>query len=121
MGIAIPENTKISILIIKKHINNIILFFIMINIIAILSFWAVFTQDINNKNSQVTNNIIEYQEVDNEELCRITNCKRVIDKNKEKVFIMNNNHLKIDTSIDLFKKSCPKSVPLNINNKLIEA
>ncbi|WP_373036383.1 tyrosine-type recombinase/integrase [Sulfurimonas sp.] len=31
------------------------------------------------------------------------------------------NHLKINTSIDLFKKSCPKSVPLNVNKKLIEA
>lgn len=31
------------------------------------------------------------------------------------------NHLKIDTSVDLFKKSCPKSVPLNKYKKLIEA
>lgn len=31
------------------------------------------------------------------------------------------NHLKIDTSIDLFKNSCPKSVPLNEYKKLIEA
>jgi integrase len=31
------------------------------------------------------------------------------------------NHLKIDTSIDLFKISCPKSVPLNKYEKLEEA
>ncbi|MCX6077553.1 MAG: tyrosine-type recombinase/integrase [Campylobacterales bacterium] len=31
------------------------------------------------------------------------------------------NHLKIDTSIDLFKKSCPTTVPLNKSDKLIGA
>lgn len=31
------------------------------------------------------------------------------------------NHLKIDTSIDLFKKSCPKTVPLDKYEKLVKA
>jgi len=96
MRVAIPENIKSSILTIKKHIKSIILFFIMINLITVLSLWTVFTQDINYKNSQVTNNIIEYQEIDDEQLCRIINCKKVIDNNTKKIFTMSNNHLKID-------------------------
>jgi len=103
MRVAIPEKLNLSILIIKKHIKSIILFFIMINIITILSFWAVFTQDINYKNKQVTNNIIEYQEIDDEQLCRIINCKKVIDNNKQKVFTMDNNHLKLDRKKDQSK------------------
>lgn len=31
------------------------------------------------------------------------------------------NHLKIDTSVDLFKSDCPKCVPLNKYENLVEA
>jgi integrase len=31
------------------------------------------------------------------------------------------NHLKIDTSVDLFKIDCPKCVPLNKYENLVEA
>ena len=105
MRVTIPENIKILILIIKKHIKSIILFFIMINLITVLSFWTVFIQDINYKNNQVTNNILEYQEIDDEQLCRIINCKKVIDNNKQKIFTMTNNHLKIDREKDQDKYS----------------
>jgi len=91
------ENFNFTIQILKKHLKSIILFFIMINIVTILSFSVVFNNQIEYSNKQVNYNINEYQEIDNEQLCRIIGCNKVINIKKKKIFkVDHNNHLKLD-------------------------
>ena len=79
----------------KKHSKGIIIFILMINIMAILSFGTVFNSHINYVNTQINNNISEYGEIDREQLCNIAECTGVIDLNSNKYFEPNQKgHLK---------------------------
>jgi signal transduction histidine kinase len=63
--------------IIKRHLRNVIIFFISINIMAIISFSVVFDNHIDYINNQMNNNIIEYGEIDREQLCKLSECKKI--------------------------------------------
>jgi signal transduction histidine kinase len=79
-------NLKDTIFIIKKHIKGVITFFIMINLMAILSFGLVFNNHITYIDTQMNNNIIEYGEIDKEQLCNIAECIRVADLGLKKCY-----------------------------------
>ena len=78
---------KDAIFIIKKHMKGIITFFITINLIAILSFGLVFDNHVNYIDDQMNKNIIEYSEIDREQLCSIANCNKVINIELKKAYI----------------------------------
>jgi len=63
--------------ILKKHLINVFIFFIGMNVMVFISFIVVFDRHINYLNTQMQNNVSEYDEVDREQLCRITQCTEV--------------------------------------------
>jgi len=80
---------------IKKHIKGTIIFLVMINIIAMLSFGLVFNNHVDYIDNQLHNNIIEYDEIDREQLCNISQCTKVIDVKNKKFYVPNDKgHLK---------------------------
>ena len=82
--------------VLKKHMKNIIVFFVLINIIAFSSFSIVFDSHVKYIDRQITNNIIEYGEIDREQLCKIVGCQKVIDLNKKKCLSPDKKgHLKV--------------------------
>jgi len=81
---------------VKKHTNSIVSFFILINLMALSSFFVVFTNHIKYIDNQIDKNIIEYKEINNNRLCSIANCIRVADLNENKCYTPINGHLKIE-------------------------
>jgi len=71
-------NVHDVIITLKSHIKNIIIFLVLVNVIALGSFGVVFNIHTDYIDKQLNNNIIEYQEVDQEQLCKLVNCKGVV-------------------------------------------
>jgi len=90
----------------RKHLRGVIVFLVMINIVAMLSFGLVFNNHINYINAQLNNNIVEYNEVDREQLCKISQCIKVIDIKNNKVYEPDRkNHLKrVDKHVCQYSK-----------------
>jgi len=89
-------NLKDILVTLKKHSKNIIIFLILINIIALSSFGVVFNTHVYYIDKQLENNIMEYLEVDKEQLCKIVGCTAVIDlKNKNCLVPNKKGHLKM--------------------------
>jgi signal transduction histidine kinase len=61
------------------------------NLVALLSFAVIFNNYVNYLNNQISYNIEQYNEVNNEQLCRIANCSYVIYNNN--CYIYKRNHL----------------------------
>jgi len=80
----------------KKHAKNIIIFLVLINIIALSSFGVVFNAHVHYIDKQLENNIMEYLEVDKEQLCKIVGCTAVIDLENQNCLVPNKKgHLKV--------------------------
>ena len=80
--------------IVKKHLKNLIIFFIGINIISFLSFGSVFKEHINQTDIQMHNNVVEYDEIDREQLCKIAHCTGVYSEKLNKFYTVDEkNHL----------------------------
>lgn len=82
---------KKYIFIIKNNLYNLLILFIGINFISLLSVSTVFNTHIEYLNNQIKNNISEYNEIDREQLCKITGCSRVDIDYLKKSFIPNDN------------------------------
>ena len=73
--------------IIKSNLSNIIIFFLSINLVAILSFASVFHNHVEYVGTLIANNITEYENIDREQLCKIAQCVKVNVPILEKSFI----------------------------------
>ncbi len=82
--------------IIKKHLKNILIFIAGIHIAVIISVGVVFTYHIDYIDRQMNNNIAEYQEIDREQLCKISECVRVAAIDLKQCYSPDNKgHLKV--------------------------
>ncbi len=80
--------------IIKTNIRNFILFFVGIIVMAIISYIVIFDSHINYLNTQINNNIFEYNEIDREQLCKIAQCIEIEAIGIKKAYnVDNNSHL----------------------------
>jgi len=103
----------------KKHIKNILIFLILINIIALSSFCVVFDTYAHYIDTQLKNNINEYNEIDKEQLCKIANCVSIIDiKNKNILKPDKKSHLKIEDYMEPSIKKINKNLYIINNNSL---
>ena len=71
------KKIRLNWLIIRTHLRNLILFLIGIVVMAFMSYLVILDNHINYLNSQINNNIEEYNEIDREQLCRISQCIRI--------------------------------------------
>jgi len=88
-------NIHDAIITLKSHIKNIIIFLVLVNVIALGSFAVVFNIHTDYIDKQLDNNIIEYQEIDQEQLCKLVNCKGVITSSHKLFSPDEKGHLKI--------------------------
>lgn len=63
--------------IIRSNLISVLFFFFSINLIATISFLSVYHNHVAYVDEQLKNNIIEYEEIDREQLCKISDCIRV--------------------------------------------
>lgn len=73
--------------IIKSHHKNIILFVVLISIVIIATSVVVYDNTLNFMEKTVAANILEYEEIDRDHLCKLLMCEEVIDIADNKWFI----------------------------------
>jgi len=102
----------------KTHIRNILLFLILINFIALGSFAVVFNIHTEYIDKQLNNNIMEYDEIDQEQLCKLVNCSEVITNDNKHFIADKKGHLKKGNSINFSFRRINNNVYILNNHKL---
>jgi len=75
----------------NRHISRVLLLLLSIIIIVLSSGLVIFDTQVKYINSQLNNNIKEYQEIDREQLCKIAECKAVYSKELNKFWTCDAN------------------------------
>lgn len=98
------ENVKIYAKLIIGNLKSILLFVISVCVISVLFSIVVFNSHLEYKSKQLKHNVLEYNEVDREQLCRIAECTNVInildDNTEEHYHVSENYNLKYDNHPD---------------------
>ena len=106
--------------IIKSHLRNVIMFFIGINLMALLSFIVVCGCYINYINNPLDINVVEYNEIDREQLCKISKCIGVESHTLKKSFKPNNKgHLQKAEYVESNLFHIHKSLYYSYNNSFV--
>jgi signal transduction histidine kinase len=102
---------------IKKHINHIILFSLGTAITYVLAFAYVFYEDTKSFERIMDQNVIEYQEVDREQLCHLIDCVRVYHNNES--YTAYENHLRPHEEVCTVEFSPITGNLFHINNSIV--
>ena len=74
-------------ILLKPHVASIVIYLTGILLVAVMSFIVVFDNHAEYIESQLNRNIIEYNEIDREQLCYIAQCLRIESPSLRKTFI----------------------------------
>jgi len=85
--------SEFNIILIKKHLRNIFLFLIGTTMLSLLSFFVLIINYSDFVTNQMRNNIYEYNEIDKEHLCRISECEKVYSVKHQKEWNFKKNKL----------------------------
>jgi signal transduction histidine kinase len=95
----------------KKHFISILIFFILINVVGMLSSVVIFMNHAKYINEQIEYNIYEYKEVDRQQICRIAQCKEIHIAGSRKSFQVDNYaKLKEIEYVDVIKYNVLKNI-----------
>ena len=79
--------------IIKNHLLSIIFYLFSIIIITLFLVMILYVNHTSYLEEQMNNNIFEYQEIDREHLCRLSQCEYVLDKENGNWYVMDEHTL----------------------------